>query len=319
MPGLAELLAGATLEDCVYAGFEFDPVRTPLRGKLVCDQGCLAIIEFSGDDAGTARHRAACISWMDEFGTRAWVDGDELPVPSDDGVPLGDPYATGWCAGRWFFIEIGGLDDHPRRDPSTHKRLGPVRGLLIHDADTRMSRIEYPDDSQLWTSPRPLDRGRRAAHLCDLRRGGARCAGAGDPAREGFRSGRLMEWMTPGTSQRHSFRSRRPSRGQLQIHRRAFHLWQCVDTQRTIASQAPVPVRRSHLPCLRPPEQCEAVQASHLTWPFGHAVQSPLAADRNAVQLTGVQAQPLTGFSHRVQALCLTLLACSLVLQNHCP
>ncbi len=159
VPGLAELLAGATLEDCVYAGFEFDPVRTPLRGKLVCDQGCLAIIEFSGDDAGTARHRAVCISWMDEFGTRAWVDGDELPVPSDDGVPLGDPYATGWCAGRWFFIEIGGLDYHPRRDPSVHKRLGPVRGLLIHDADTRMSRIEYPDDSQLWTSPRPVIEG----------------------------------------------------------------------------------------------------------------------------------------------------------------
>jgi hypothetical protein len=153
--GLAERLADATLDDCVFAGFQFDAVRTPPLGTVVCDDGSFATIEFSAD-AGTARHRAMCIGWMDEYGTRVWVDGAELPVPSDDGLPLADPYATGWCEGRYFFIEIGGLDHHPRRDPAVDQRLGPVRGLLIHDADAGATRIEYPADSQLWTSPRPV-------------------------------------------------------------------------------------------------------------------------------------------------------------------
>jgi hypothetical protein len=157
--GLAERLASATLDDCVFAGFEFDAVRTPPLGTAVCDGGCFATIEFSADDAVAARHRAVCISWMNEYGTRVWVDGIELPVPSDDGLPLADPYATGWCVGRYFFIEIGGLDHHPRRDPAVDQPLGHARGLLIHDADARATRIEVPDDSQLWTSPRPLVEG----------------------------------------------------------------------------------------------------------------------------------------------------------------
>ena len=156
--GLAERLAGATLDDCVYAGFEFDPVRTPLRGKVVGD-GCLAVIEFSSEDASTARHRAVYISWMNDYGTLVWVDGMALAVPSDDGLPLADPYATGWCEGRYFFIEIGGLDNHPRRDPTVNQPLGHVRGLLIHDADALVTRIEYPDDDQLWTSPHPVVKG----------------------------------------------------------------------------------------------------------------------------------------------------------------
>jgi hypothetical protein len=161
--GLAERLISATLDDCVYAGFKFDPVRRPLRGKVVGDDGCLAVVEFSTDDASTARHSAVYISWMDAYGTWVWVDGVALPVPSHEGcnevqarLPLADPYATGWCEGRYFFIEIGGLDNHPRRAPSVDQRLGHVRGLLIHDADACVTRIEYPDDSQLWTSPRPV-------------------------------------------------------------------------------------------------------------------------------------------------------------------
>lgn len=47
----------------------FDPVRTPLRGDVVCDEGCLAIIEFSSDDVGTARHCGLYVSWMNDFGT----------------------------------------------------------------------------------------------------------------------------------------------------------------------------------------------------------------------------------------------------------
>lgn len=148
--GLVDYLSGATLDDCVYAGFEFDPVRKPLRGKTVWDKGYWASIEFSADDASTARHRAVCYSRMDEYGARVWVDGAALPVPSDDGLPRTDPYATGWWDGRYFFIEIGGLDY------SVHRPLGIVRGLLIHDADARVTRIEYPVDGQLWTSPRPV-------------------------------------------------------------------------------------------------------------------------------------------------------------------
>ena len=36
---------------------------------------------------------------------------------------------------------------------------GTGAGLLIHDADARVTGIEYPDDSQLWTSPRPVIEG----------------------------------------------------------------------------------------------------------------------------------------------------------------
>lgn len=90
--GMVELLASATLDDCVYAGFEFDPVRKALRGKTIWDRGYWASIEFSADDASTARHRAVCFIRMDEYGTRVWIDGAALPVPCDDGVPLAEPH-----------------------------------------------------------------------------------------------------------------------------------------------------------------------------------------------------------------------------------
>ncbi|MFL6664085.1 MAG: hypothetical protein ACJ8G7_18085 [Rhizobacter sp.] len=151
--GLAELLAHATLDDCVYAGFEFDPAFKPLQGTAVAHE-CLASIEFS-DPGDVAAHRAVCIGWMNDDGARAWVDGVELPVPVDDeGAPQGNPYATGWCAGRYFFIEIGGLVSHPLNDFLGH-RLGTMRALLIWDADRRAMRIEHPLETERWTSPRP--------------------------------------------------------------------------------------------------------------------------------------------------------------------
>jgi hypothetical protein len=150
--GLAELMALATLDDCVYAGFEFDPAFKPLQGTAVA-QECLASIEFS-DPGDVAAHRAVCIGWMNDESARAWVDGVELPVPMDeDGAPQGNPYATGWCAKRYFFIEVGGLA-HPLNDFSQH-RLGAVRGLLIWDAERRSVRLEHPLETERWASPRP--------------------------------------------------------------------------------------------------------------------------------------------------------------------
>jgi hypothetical protein len=152
--GLADLLAAASVDDCVYAGFEFDPAREPLRGTLV-DQGCLVSVEFSGGGDAPG-HRAVCIAWMDDIGAHVWIDGMALPVPIDEtGSPQANPHATGWCAGRYYFVEIGGLFGHPLSDPDAGGRMGNVRGLLAFDAQRRVARLEYPSDSELWTSPRP--------------------------------------------------------------------------------------------------------------------------------------------------------------------
>jgi hypothetical protein len=160
--GLAELLSLATLDDCVYAGFEFDPAFKPLQGTVVAHE-CLASIEFS-DPGDIPAHRAVCIGWMDDEGVRAWVDGVALPVPTDeDGAPQGNPHATGWCAGRYFFIEVGGLVSHPLNDFSQH-RLGAVRALMIVDAERRTMRLERPLDTERWTSPRPRADG-QALHI----------------------------------------------------------------------------------------------------------------------------------------------------------
>jgi hypothetical protein len=150
---LSRLLARATVQDCVWAGFTFDAARSPLYGCLV-EHGCRASIELSGDDASSALHRAVCVGWIDDYGTRAWVDGVELPVPRDeDGRPQADPHGTGWCAQRWFFIEIGGLHGHPRSDPADQLRLGTVRGLLVWDAERRTAHLEWPREDEAWTSP----------------------------------------------------------------------------------------------------------------------------------------------------------------------
>jgi hypothetical protein len=151
--GLARLLAVATVEDCIYAAFEFDPARSPLYGKLV-EQGVLASIELCGGFPPAAAHRAVCVGWIDDRGTRAWVDGVELPLPRDEeGRPRADPQGTGWWGQRWYFIEIGGLYGHPRSDPADLLRLGTVRGLLVWDAQRRAAHVEYPRDDERWTSP----------------------------------------------------------------------------------------------------------------------------------------------------------------------
>lgn len=151
--GWARLLAEATVKDCLYVGFRFEPGRSPLRGRL-SDQGWLGTVEFCGDDARAARHRAVCVSWIDDYGARAWVDGVELPVPrAGDGCPLADPHLTGWSAGRWWAIGVGGLLDHPLDDPAEGLWLGSVRGLLVWDAQRRAAHLELPRHDELWTAP----------------------------------------------------------------------------------------------------------------------------------------------------------------------
>jgi hypothetical protein len=148
--GFVELLTQATLEDCVYVGFEFDPVRRPLLGTLI-ENDHLMKIEFSP----VLAHRGVSISHNDWEGAWIWVNGVALAIPCDsNGWPQADQYTTGWCGDdRFFFVQIGGLARHPLYDHDEYQRLGNVRGLLIHDVETRQQRIEYPDESQLWSSP----------------------------------------------------------------------------------------------------------------------------------------------------------------------
>ena len=192
--------------------------------------------------------------------------------------------------GRWFFIEIGGLDDHPRRDLSVHKRLGPVRGLLIHDADTRMSRIEYPDDSELWTSPRPVIEGgelRIYASSDEVERGAPARA---IPLEKAFVVDGSMEWMITRHRGCHSCLEKA-----FRVHSASIFLGPVnVDEVRSmqVHEEEYSHARRKEHVCVHQ-NNARRFTASHLTWPFGHAVQSPLAADRNAVQLTAVKAQPV--------------------------
>ena len=151
--GLAERLADATLDDCVYAGFEFDAAREPLRGSVV-HHGVEASIEFSAAHAA-ARHRAVCIGWIDDATARVWVDGSALAVPADDDAwPQANPHASGWCGERWYFIETAGLFSHPGQDAASTGRLSTMRGLLVWDAELKRQRIELPRDGERWTSPR---------------------------------------------------------------------------------------------------------------------------------------------------------------------
>ena len=151
--GLARLLVSATVRACIWAGFEFDAVRSPPYGCLV-EHGCQASIELGGNDPSAASHRAVCVGWIDDHGKRAWVDGVELPVPrDDDGRPRTNPHGTGWCAQRWFFIEISGLLGHARSEAADLLRLGTVRGLLVWDTERHTGHLKWPGEDEAWTTP----------------------------------------------------------------------------------------------------------------------------------------------------------------------
>jgi hypothetical protein len=173
--GLVELLTPATLEDCVYAGFEFDPVRQPLLGTLI-ENDHLMKIEFSA----ARGHRAVSISRTDWEGAWLWVNGVALTIPCDSNEwPQADQYTTGWCGDdRFFFVQIGGLARHPLYDHDEYQRLGNVRGLLIYDIENHRQRIEYPGESELWSSPWLTVE----AHAFHIRAADDQ-AGAGAPAR----------------------------------------------------------------------------------------------------------------------------------------
>ena len=150
--GLIERMAHATLDDLVYAGYEFERSDATWRGTVV-RYGCYASIEFCAPRPDAA-HRAACIGWMNERTVRAWVDGVALGGSTDEqGRPQANPHAAGWCGERYYFIELAGLFAHPGQDPQSTRLLSTMRGLLICDAVLQRQRVEIPRDDERWPSP----------------------------------------------------------------------------------------------------------------------------------------------------------------------
>jgi hypothetical protein len=150
LDGFAALVNAATVDDCIYAGFEFDRTRRPLLGYTYEHHYAF---EVAYSPAGA--HLISSAAHNHWRGALYWVGDRMLGVPLDtNGWPLADPRTANWCGEHHFFVEIGGLADHPDFDRGDDTPLGNVRGLLIWDAQRQRQRIELPTSTELWTRPR---------------------------------------------------------------------------------------------------------------------------------------------------------------------
>ena len=98
--GLADRMAHATLDDLVFAGYEFEPSADSWRGTVV-RHGCYASIEFSAPRPDAA-HRAVCIGWMNDRTVR-WV-ASTIAVKAVESMqyslPILPPNVTRHSSGR---------------------------------------------------------------------------------------------------------------------------------------------------------------------------------------------------------------------------
>jgi hypothetical protein len=152
LASLADAARRLTVDDAIALGFwrsGDDRCGTREMGAANGLGHGLLTLQFTPSAAHVAlTWRPDARAWI-----RVWVDGGELPLPSNDNGRSLAIEPAHWCGER-FFVVTTVPQDHPLQDWSRNlSGTGSQRGLLLWDSQARSARHEEPSDEQLWPLP----------------------------------------------------------------------------------------------------------------------------------------------------------------------